>query len=299
VPGLEGLARRQGGALSRAQLRLFGVDERAVAHQLRGERWQAVGPNVVVTTTGPLSVEARRWVALLSAPEPRALAAWTALEVRGLRRWERDDIHLVVPRGARPAPLPFVQVHESRRFTRDDVVPCAGLDTTSVTRSALDAAAWAASGREAGGVLAAVVQQRLTTAERLLVEVQRTRTVKHRREALLVLGDVAGGSQSMAEIDLVRLCRRHGLPLPERQVVRRDASGRRRYLDVTWTLASGRSVLLEVDGGLHAAFEQWADDGLRAMEVTRPGETVLRLSAHALRFAEARVVKALRRHLAG
>lgn len=147
-------------------------------------------------------------------------------------------------------------------------------------------------------MLAAAVQQRLTTADRLLAEVGRTRTVRHRREVLLVLGDVAGGSQSMAEIDLVRLCGRHGLPLPARQVVRRDAGGRRRYLDVTWELASGRSVLLEVDGGLHATFEQWVDDGLRAAEVSRPGESVLRLSAQAIRFEEARVVAALRRHLA-
>lgn len=297
MPGLERLLRQQGGAVSRSQLRTLGVGERAVTQQLAAERWQAVGPLVVVLHTGELTVRAQRWAAVLSAPRPRALAAWTALEVHGLRRWERGEVHLLVPRGATPAPLAFVRVHESRRFTADDVELVAGLAVTSAERSAVDAGAWASSARAAGGVLAATVQQRLSSAARLEEEVRRTRNVKHRGEMLAVLADVAGGSQSMAEVDVVRVCRRHGLPKPDQQRRRKDSGGRTRYLDVLWTLPDGRRVLLEVDGGMHAAFDQWADDGLRAAEVSRPGETVLRLSAHVIRTQEARVVAALRRHL--
>lgn len=39
---------------------------------------------------------------------------------------------------------------------------------------------------------------------------------------------------TLAEIDLARLCRRFGLPVPSRQERRRDASGRVRYLDAYW-----------------------------------------------------------------
>lgn len=112
-----------------------------------------------------------------------------------------------------------------------------------------------------------------------------------------VLDDLAGGSQAMSEVDLVRLCRRGGLPVPVRQGVRRDGAGRRRYLDAEWQLPDGRRVLLEVDGVGHLDPARWYDDLLRAAEVGRPGEVVLRLPARALRTDEARVLALLRVHL--
>jgi len=115
-----------------------------------------------------------------------------------------------------------------------------------VARSAVDAAAWQPHVRYATAVLAAVVQQRLVTAR---------------------------------ELDVAALCRRFDLRPPERQRVRRDRDGRRRYLDCEWRLDDGRLVVLEVDGAHHATVASWEDDMRRERQVVAGGRAVLRASA--------------------
>ena len=60
------------------------------------------------------------------------------------------------------------------------------------------------------------------------------------------------------------LCRRFDLPLPRRQVRRRDASGRWRYTDAEWSLADGTLLVLEVDGAFHMDVSSWEDDIARS-----------------------------------
>lgn len=294
---LRSLAAEQQHAVSRAQLRALGVDDGRVAIHVAAGRWQTAGPLVVVLHTGPLAACARRWASVLTAGPCSALGAWSALEVWGLVGWERPLDHVVVPRGAAPPRLPWLRVHESRRHTGDDVRRRGGLAVHGVERAAVDAAAWSPTDRAGGGLLAAVVQQRLSTAGRLLAALDAAGRVRRRPLLRSVLHDVDGGSQSMAEVDVVRLCRRTGLPVPVRQACREDATGRRRYLDAEWLLPSGRRVLLEIDGAPHLEVGRWYDDALRLAEVGRPGETLLRLPAMAVRCDEARVVAVLRRHL--
>ncbi|SDQ08931.1 hypothetical protein [Quadrisphaera sp. DSM 44207] len=297
VPGLARLAQQQAGALHRAQLRALGVTGGHVQHQVRAQRWQLVGPLVVVLHTGPLDAAARRWSVLLSAGGGAALCAWTALHAWGLTGWERPGEHVVVARGASPRRLPWTVVHESRRHAPGDVRSRDGLALHGVERAALDAGAWSPSARTAGGLLAAVVQQGLSTPDRLLEASAGVGRVRHLPVMRAVLLDVRGGARSMAEVDLGRLCRDHDLPEPARQSRRRDATGRNRYLDAEWLLPGRRRVLLEVDGLGHVDSERWYDDLLRAAEVSRPGETVLRLPALALRTDVRRVAALLRAHL--
>ena len=101
----------------------------------------------------------------------------------------------------------------------------------------------------------------------------------------------------MTEVDLVRLLRRHDLPPPLRQVRRVDARGRVRFLDAEWRRGDGTRLLLEVDGVGHLDEGTWYDDSLRAAEVVRQGETLVRLPARALRAEPGRVAELLRRHL--
>ncbi|MEJ5887297.1 hypothetical protein WDZ16_02370 [Pseudokineococcus marinus] len=290
------LASQQGGCLSRAQLRELGVDADRVASEVRAGRWCVVGPLVVRTSTGELDVAATRWAAVLSGGAGAALAGLSALEVHGLRGWERSSISVRVLRGHRLPALAGTTATSSRRAAR--VVRRGGLPVLAVEEAAAQAAGAARSAATAGGLLAAVVQQRLTTPARLRAAVLAAGPLRHRRELLAVLDDVEGGAQALSEVRLVRLCRTAGLPVPAQQAVRRDATGRRRYLDALWELEDGRRVLLEVDGVGHVEEARWYDDLLRAAEVTRPGEVVLRLPARALRVDRDRVVTLLRRHLA-
>ncbi|WP_298801233.1 hypothetical protein [uncultured Pseudokineococcus sp.] len=299
LPGpLAELARVQEGCLGRSQLRRHGVGPDVVRRRVGGGRWQRVGPRVVALHAGPLPAPAQRWAALLHAGPGACLGAWTALAVHGLEGWDRDDVHVVVARGrSRGEPLAGSALHLSHRWREEDVTERGGVRLHRVERAAVDAAAWSAGERTACGLLAAVVQQRLTTPARLAAALEGVGPVRHRGALVAVLADLAGGSQAMSEVDLAALCRRHRLPPPVRQAVRVDGVGRRRYLDAEWQLADGRRVLLEVDGVGHLDPRRWYDDLLRAAEVSRPGETVLRLPALALRLDEARVVALLRAHL--
>lgn len=291
------LAVQQHSVLTRRQLAGLGISGSHVQTHVAARRWQTVGPIVIVLHTGPVPAQAWRWVAVLNAGNRGALCAWSALEEWGLTGWERPGTHVVVPRGADPSALPDVVVHESRRHREDDVRIRHGLRLHSVERAALDAGAWSASPRAAAGTLAAVVQQGLSTPERLTAaadSVGRVRHLKVMRHALL---DVGGGARAMSEIDVARLCRRAGLPEPSRQSRRRDAAGRWRYLDAEWLLPGARRLLLEIDGVGHLEVSRWYDDLMRAAEVVNPSEILIRIPAMAARSEPERVVALLRRHL--
>lgn len=301
VAGLADLAHEQSDVCSRAQLAALGVNAKAIDAHVLNRRWRRLGPLVVALHCGPLTPEARRWAVVLNAGAGAALGAWTALHVWGLRGWERDAVHLVVRRGSHPAPLPSVVgpvvVHESRRHRPEDVRSRNGLPIHSPERSAIDGGAWSPTSRAACGLLAAVVQQGLTTAQLITAELDTAGRIRWLRVMAAALADIAGGSHALSEIDFVRFCRKHGLPEPVRQVVRRDSSGRRRYLDVEWRLPDGRRLALEIDGVGHLEVERWYDDLLRAAELMASGGTdgpLLRLPAIACRTEPDRVARILR-----
>jgi very-short-patch-repair endonuclease len=95
-----------------------------------------------------------------------------------------------------------------------------------------------------------------------------------------VVLDLIEGAGSLGELDVVRLLRERGLPLPDRQVLRRD--GRRRYyLDLYW---ERWKLVVEVDGVQHAWVENLVDDALRQNAIALEGDTVLRLPLLGLRL---------------
>lgn len=126
--------------------------------------------------------------------------------------------------GAQAPPLGWVRLHESRRHSASDLIrPDARPATHAVHRAAIDAAAWERSPRTAAGLLAATVQQRLTSPDALLGALDRAGRVRHRKLILATLRDIAGGSEALSEIDLLDLCRESGPPcLDSRRRARTD-----------------------------------------------------------------------------
>lgn len=292
------LARNQAGLVSREQLNEHGVGPSIVKAQVAADRWCAIGSVMVATFTGPLLNDAKRWAALLNAGPGSALCGRSALEVRGLTGWSSDTVQVIVNRGATPERLDGVRIHESRRHRGSDVSAVNGLACHSVERAAIDVASWCPSERTAIGVLAAVVQQRLTSPIRLQETLERQGRIRRRRLIAVTINDLAGGAQALSEIDYGRLFARWGLPTPTRQAIRHDQRGRRRYLDVEWTLPSGAKKALEIDGMGHLEPNRWYADLLRAADITATDETpILRLPAAAARIDEKLVAGILRRYL--
>lgn len=291
---LQATAKRQAGMLSRRQLNFLGFDHNYVRHQVGARRWATRSPLVVSTTTGSLTFVQRTWLGLLHAGEGSAVGGLTAAKIRGLKNWERPDITILVPASADIAPADGITFVRTRRDISAMVAPERRSPVCGIEPAVLLFAAYTPSSRTACGLLAAVVQQRLTTAPDLAHWLEAMRPLRRAKLLRTTLVDVDGGAQSMAEIDIGRVCRRFGLPLPDRQVKRRDQFGVIRYTDCEWRLPSGRVIVLEIDGAFHMEAEQWAADMTRERGLVIDGSIVLRTSSTELRRSPEMIVRDLR-----
>src|SRR5207245_7518919 len=134
---------------------------------LSARKWQSDADGlVVVLHNGPLTTEQRESVAVLAGGKLCALAAKTAAARAGLVGWPAHKIEVLVPRGTTYPRLALaeVKVHESRRFAEEALHPSVWPPRVRIERALIDAAVWSTRPRSACGVLAAGVQQRLTTA---------------------------------------------------------------------------------------------------------------------------------------
>jgi hypothetical protein len=289
----ERVAARQAGLVTRRQLNRFGHDRHYVRGQLRARRWQEVSATVLATTTGRLTREQLAWAGTLHAGPGSAVGGLTAAEMHGLAGWQRPAVTVHIGESVNVEPIPGVQFVKTRR----DIVGFRSthwaLPTWQVEPAVLLFAGYTRSSRTAVGVLAASVQQGLTTPDRLLGWVARMRPLRRAAVFREALWDMGAGAQSVAEIDVGRVCRRFGLPPPRRQVRRTDRSGRRRYTDCEWDLPDGRVVVLEVDGAFHMEAEHWAADMARERELVIGGRIVIRCTARELRDDPEQIVRDL------
>lgn len=271
-----------------------GVRPTDVRGELRQRRWQRQGL-AVVQHNGPLSRDQRRAVALVHGGPQAVLTAFTAAEVLGLDGWERTPTDILVPAGTRPrhgCPVPL-----TLHYTGSPALVVGRSRVELLPHALLRAAATFGSARPGCGLLAAAVQQRLTDPAALSAALDHFTRVRHRRLLRAAVADIAGGSEALSEIDFVRLCRRYSLPEPERQAVRVEPSGRRRYLDAAWRRRDGRLVVVEIDGALHLLPRRWWADQMRQNELALADALVLRYPTVLLREEEHTVVAQLRRAL--
>lgn len=288
------VAAGQAGLITRAQLNEARVDRWAVAHRIETERWQSLSPTVVATTTGHLSREQQCWLGVLHAGAGAVLGGLTAAELGGLEGWHRDTVTVLAPYAAGVVPpldgFAFVRTRRSVADLRATGTspPRCRLEPAILLFAAADR-----STRTAQGVLAAAVQQRRTTPARLLAWLERLAPLHKAPLLRQALVEMAGGAQSLAEIEVKRLCRSHGLRVPDRQVARRDADGRLRYTDCEWRLADGRTLVLEVDGAFHMDAEHWEDDIARQRALTAPDRLVVRCTAREVRDEPERLARDL------
>ena len=214
---------------------------------------------------------------MLSIGDHAVLGGATALHAAGLRGYEPEVIHVLLPARRRVSrPPDGVIVHRTGVLPDHDVLRIGRPPRTKAARSVVDAAQWAAADDPARALVAAAFQQRLVIGKDVDEVLSRLTRARRRRLIAETARDATGGAHSLAEIDLGRLCRRNSLPEPSRQIVRQDGSGRRRYLDV---LFEPWGVHVEIDGSQHLDPRRVWDDMRRQNELWIAGERVLRFPA--------------------
>lgn len=273
------LAADFGGVLSRRHLRALGVGRKAVAREVDAGRWRVHGHQTVAVHTSVLSVDGQCWRAIWEVGEGiAALDGVSALNAAGLVGFEVPAIQVSVPHGSTPYRVDGVRWRSVVRG-EGEVVGAAGLHRVRVPIAAVRAAHWAVSDRQAALVLAMSVQQRLVTCDQLRQAVRSCRT-RGRVELIRDLVEaIAGGAQTLGELDFARRCRVRGLPEPDRQVIVRTSTGRI-YLDVRW---SDIGLVVEIDGSGHRVGLAVTDDNLRQNSVWLEGDVVLRIDVVGLR----------------
>ncbi|GIJ23435.1 endonuclease domain-containing protein [Micromonospora lutea] len=277
--------------LSLDQARLH-LSPKAIRHRVTSGRWQQVHRAVYVTHNGPLTPAQLPWIAVLSAGPAAVLGGLSAAQAWGLRGHADGLVHLLLPAGHRPRSMPSgVRVHRTTILADEDILDVGQPRRTMPARSIVDAAQWATADHEACAIIAAGFQQRLVGGD----DVQRVldRLPRARRRSLIrsTAADAAGGAHSLPELEFLALVRRAGLPEPTRQAVRRDAAGRRRYLDA---LFEEWQVLVEIDGGQHLdPATAWADMR-RQNDLWQRSDRVLRFPAWTIRHAPTQVITQLR-----
>jgi hypothetical protein len=255
---------------------------------LESGRWQRGHDGIFVNHAGAVTREQRIWIAVLGGGPDAAIAGPTAAELAGLTGFQRPTIHVVVPRKREGPSIDGVSYHRAREYA-DQVTPNLEPRRIALPFALIAMAAAAYSDLGAYHVLTAAVQQNLVRTRDLRKALATRRSLRRRAVILETLLDIDDGAQSFNEVAMLRLVKRHGLPLPLLQAV--CATERRRSrLDGGWP---DLDVYFEIDGVGHFEVAKWYDDADRQNEVAlsvEPGSTLLRWPGFVVRHEPERVV---------
>jgi hypothetical protein len=269
-----------------------------------GHTWQCAVPGVAVAHTGQLTARQQAWVGVLHAGQGAALSGDAALRLRGLSGSGARDLRIgptldvAIPdqRRAVGAPLagaPRIVCHRVANLT---LWHCSveGLPTVNVHAAVLHAASWAVSDRVAEWRLAAVVQQGLSSPAMIRRRLQQMPRLPWRRLIRAVLDDVELGAHAGSELEFLRFCRTHCLPLPDQLQLRVRAAGTK-YVDAHYRW---QKLSFEIDGAHHRSAGQREADQLHTLELAvarrGSGNQVIRLSPGVLRHDAGRTAELMR-----
>lgn len=255
----------QCGVVSVRQLRARGLTDNGVRAQIAAGRWQRWGDGVVITYSGPPTLQARWWAAILACRGEALLSHETAGELYGLLPPDpARPVHVTVPYGTSASRTLDVVVHRSRAYAHigvDDAEP----PMTTLPHTVLDLAV-----AEPEAASATRVVHRLAVAGRvhagpLRAAIDRRRPRRYRQALLDGLDLLTEGVLSELELRYtLDVEKAHGLPTGDRQVPV-VVDGVRRYEDIRYDLPGGR-VVVRLDGDrYHADRETRHTDRRRAV----------------------------------
>lgn len=267
-------------------------DRRAMLRAHRLGHWQQITTWVYSSSPSDPSEAQKTWAAVLHHGPEAVLSGRNALALSGWTGGANEHMDVLVGVNCRRLGPEWIRPH------RQDYTP--GRITTGVPRAvveaaAIDAACWATSERQAVFFILSVLQQELADGAQLQ-KILKDRPRMPRRQLILeTIADFTKGITTMGEHDFANICREYGIREPDRQVRRKDGSGRSRYLDAYF---EAERVVVEVDGLGHTALDVWLDDHVKQNERMIAGERVfLRTSNVALKWEPWVIMDQLRRAL--
>jgi very-short-patch-repair endonuclease len=264
-----GLAAKQHGVVTRAQLLEMGMGPGAIRYRVRRGRLHPVHRGVYAVGRPELTRHGLLIAAVLSCGPGAALSHEQAGEVLGIRKRRAGPIEVTVPAGVMRR-RPGLRIHR-RPLPEGDVVRRHGIAVTSVVRTLLDLAP-----RLPRGLFEATVNE----ADKLdLIDPDRLRVALEERqgqEGVAALRELLHlQTLTLTDTELERrflpIVRRAGLPLPRTQQHVNDFR-----VDFFWPELG---LVVETDGlRYHRTPAQQARDRLRDQSHSAAGLTPLRFT---------------------
>lgn len=259
---LRELVQVQSGVVSRRQLLAHGLTADAIQAQLTARRWQRLHRGVFAVFTGPLPAASRLWAGLLACGDGAVVAGRSALQLAGLQPAGLRD--------GRSRGRIEVEIPTRRRVSAPDGVLLSRRDPAVLSRAVgspprlpvelavCDVTDRLHSTTPMVDLVLAVVQQRLTTPQRLADELAARPRHSRRGDLVMLLQETVDGVRSPLERRFARnVVGAHGLPVPQYNHRDVDDEGTVRYRDARFL---GGRVLVELDGRLaHPDAEAFRD----------------------------------------
>jgi Protein of unknown function (DUF559) len=259
-----GLAERQSGRMSAAQLTALGVESVTIARWVESGYLHQVLPRVYAVGHRAPSVEADLTAAVLYAGPGAMLSHATALWWRGLIDKQPRRTQVSTPRRCRS--LPQVKVYGRRSCTR---IWHKGLPTTSIEQALLDYAATAPLERVRHALANADYHKVLdVVALRVIAGNGRVGSTKLRK-ALERHEPKLAYTRSHLERTFLVLCERAGIPTPDVNVWIAGV-----LVDAVWR---DRRLVVELDGkNNHSSWGQIQNDRSKELRLRAAGFGVVR-----------------------
>ena len=281
VPSLARTAASQYGLLNLKQRDDAGVSTAVTKYRRRTGHFQRIAPRVDAIAGTPTTWEQRVLAGCLSVDGLVAASHRTALRFHEVDQFDYP-IELIVAYSRDPVPVGY-DVHRSRDLLAEDITTIDSVPVTTIERTIVDVAAVISPG-QLEIVIDKAVGRQLTTPRELRQMLDRVAR-KGRRGAgklRLVLDERSLGDEltdSELEELFARVCRDHGVPMPECQVSI-DLRGERRRLDFAYP---DRKIVIEIDGySTHTSWRSFQDDRARQNALIAAGWRVLRFTRHQL-----------------
>ncbi len=290
---LAGLATRQHGVVSRAQLVELGFSRHAIRHRVQTGRLLLLHRGVYAVGHRAVSRDGRLMAAVLAVGPGAVLSHRSAAELWGIRRTSRERIEVTVPRALRPRP--GIEIHR-KDVPPDERTTRHGIPVTTVPRTLVDLAKVLRPGELRRAAEQAEVN-RLADPLPLNAVVQRHaggHGVKTLR-ALSNEGIQPRITRSELEQKFMTLIETSGLPKPETNAAI-QLQGTWIEVDCLWRK---QKLVVELDGhAYHSSREAFERDRERDRRLEANGYRVIRITWRQLRDDPRGVARDLARLLA-